>query len=100
MTLDRETILDTLRAHRSELSRRGVRHAALFGSAARNETKSASDIDILIDLDPEAPVGVFEYVAISQFLADLFPGRVDVANRNTLKPIVRASAERDAVYAF
>lgn len=100
MTIDRDHILDTLRAHEAELRRRGVRHAALFGSAARREARPASDIDIMIELDPGAPVGLFEYVAISQFLADLFPARVDVANRNSLKPAVRAGAERDAVYAF
>jgi predicted nucleotidyltransferase len=46
------------------------------------------------------PIGVFEYVGISQYLADLFPNRVDVANRGSLKALVGPSAERDAVYAF
>jgi uncharacterized protein len=54
----------------------------------------------LIDLDPQAPVGLFEYVEITQYLADLFPVRVDVANRSSLKPLVRPSVERDALYAF
>jgi predicted nucleotidyltransferase len=43
---------------------------------------------------------LFEYVAITQYLADLFPVRVEVADRSTLKPLVRPSAEREAVYAF
>ena len=98
--MNREQILATLRAHQPELRRRGVRHAALFGSIARGEAKPTSDIDVLIELDPEAPIGVFEYVAITQYLADLFPAHVDVANRGSLKPLVRPSAERDAIYAF
>jgi uncharacterized protein len=89
-----------LRAHQSELQRRGVRHAALFGSIARGEGKRTSDIDILIELDPRAPIGIFEYVGITQYVADLFPVRVDVANRSSLKPLVRPSIERDALYAF
>jgi uncharacterized protein len=97
---NREEIIAVLRAHRAELHRRGVRHAALFGSIARGEGKRASDIDILIELDPQAPVGLFEYVGITQYLADLFPVRVDVANRSSLKPLVRPSVERDALYAF
>lgn len=72
----------------------------MFGSVARDEAKLASDTDILIELEPGAPVGLFEYVEITQYLADLFPNRVDVANRSSLKPLVRPSAERDAVYAF
>jgi uncharacterized protein len=78
----------------------GVLHAALFGSVARNQSNRASDIDILIDLEPDAPIGVFEYVGITQYLADLFPNPVDVANRGSLKALVRPSAERDAIYAF
>ncbi|MBV8133240.1 MAG: nucleotidyltransferase family protein [Alphaproteobacteria bacterium] len=98
--IDRERIIATLRMHQAELLRRGVRHAALFGSISRDEGKRTSDIDILIELDPEAPVGLFEYVGITQYLADLFPFRVDVANRSSLKPLVRPNIERDAIYAF
>ena len=98
--IDREEIMATLRAHEAELHRRGVRHAALFGSIARGEGKRTSDIDILIELDPQAPVGLFEYVEITQYIADLFPVRVDVANRSSLKPLVRPTIERDAIYAF
>jgi uncharacterized protein len=98
--IDREEIIATLRTHQAELRWRGVRHAALFGSLARGESKHTSDIDILIELDPQAPVGLFEYVGIAQYLADLFPVRVDVANRSSLKPLVQPSVERDALYAF
>jgi len=98
--IDRERVIATLRAHQAELHRRGVCHAALFGSIARGEAKRTSDIDILIELDPEAPVGLFEYVGITQYLADLFPIRVDVANRSSLKPLARPTIERDAIYAF
>jgi predicted nucleotidyltransferase len=98
--MNRERIIATLRAHESDLRHRGVLHVALFGSSARNEAKPDSDIDILIELEPEAPIGVFEYVGITQYLADLFPNRVDVANLGCLKDAVRPSAERDAVYAF
>src|ERR1700751_161010 len=98
--IDREAILATLRSHQAELHRRGVRHAALFGSLARGESKRTSHIDILIELDPQAPMGLFEYVGITQYLADLFPVRVDVANPSSLKPLVRPSIERDALYAF
>ncbi|HVA89247.1 MAG TPA: nucleotidyltransferase domain-containing protein [Chloroflexota bacterium] len=98
--MNQEQVLATLRAHEPKLRHRGVQHAALFGSVARAEATPTSDIDILIDLDPKAPVGVFEYVALTQYLADLFPGRVDVANRSRLKTLVRPNAERDAMYAF
>ncbi len=98
--MDRNTIIATLKAREADLRQRGVRHIALFGSAARGDTTDASDIDILVDLQPDAPIGVFEYVDLTQFIEDLFPVPVDVANHARLKPHVRPSAEREAVYAF
>jgi predicted nucleotidyltransferase len=59
-----------------------------------------SDIDILIEFDRQALVGLFEFVGITQHLANLFRTRVDVANRRRLKPLVRPTIERDAIYAF
>ena len=50
--------------------------------------------------DPQAPVGLFEYVGITQYLAGLFPIRVDVANHGSLKPLVRPTIERDAIFDF
>jgi predicted nucleotidyltransferase len=55
ISIDRERVIAALRAHQAELHRRGVRHAALFGSIARGEGKRTSDIDILIELDLRCP---------------------------------------------
>lgn len=75
-------------------------HAALFGSVARGDNGPSSDIDIMIEIDPEAKVGIFEYVGIKQAIAALFLEPVDVVNREALKPFVRPLAEGDAVRVF
>ena len=54
--------LQILKAHEAELRRRGVTRAAVFGSVARGEAGASSDVDILIDLDPGKPIGLFDYV--------------------------------------
>ena len=75
---------------------RGASHR-LFGSLARGGGKRKDDIDILIESDPQALVGFFEYVGITQYLADLSPTRLDVAKRSSLKPLGpsrRSSATR------
>ena len=99
-SMKREDIIATLKQNEAALRARGVAHAALFGSRARGDDSPNSDIDIMIEIAPDAPVDLFEYVAITQYLADLFPIRVDVADRSQLKPFVRPSAEKSAVYAF
>jgi uncharacterized protein len=98
--MNRQEILDRLRENERFLRERGVTHAAVFGSRARGDDRPESDIDILIEIEPSRPMGVFEYVGVVQSIEDLFPLPVDVAERMQLKPHVRPSAEREAVYAF
>jgi predicted nucleotidyltransferase len=98
--MDRENAIGILRRNEAELRRRGVRHAALFGSVARGDSGAESDVDVMIELDPSAAVSVFDYAGIVEFVQGLFEARVDVANREMLKPHVRPAALREAVDAF
>ena len=54
----------------------------------------------MVELDPAAGLGLWEYIGVIDFIEEMFPTKVDVSNRASLKPHVRPSAERDAVYAF
>jgi uncharacterized protein len=98
--MDRQDIIARLRRSEAALRDRGVRHAALFGSRARGEERPDSDVDIMIEVDPAARIGIYEYVAIKDFIAGLFDTRVDVVRRDRLKPYVQPAATRDAIYAF
>jgi predicted nucleotidyltransferase len=60
MTGTLDDVLETLRNHESELRRLRVSHAAVFGSVARSEARTDSDIDVLVELDPDQPMGIFE----------------------------------------
>ncbi len=93
-------VLDTLRRHEADLRRRGVRHAAVFGSVARGEQIIGSDVDVLVDLDPAAPIGVFEYARLTLDLEELIGAPVDLADREALKPLLRDSILNSAVNAF
>jgi uncharacterized protein len=98
--MTREEIIDRLRANEAALRARGVTHAALFGSRARGDARPDSDTDIMIEIDPEARIGVWDYVGIRNYIAGIFDGPVDVVKRKTLKPNVRLSVISDAIYAF
>lgn len=95
-----EDILARLREHQASLRGRGVRHAALFSSRARGEARPDSDIDILIELDPEARITVFDYAGLKAYIVGLFDRPVDVVSRDGLKPHVRPAATSDALHAF
>ena len=98
--MQRDQALDILRRHRADLQNRGVRRAALFGSTARGDRHAGSDIDIVIELDADTGLGVYDHVDLKAFIAGLFEGSVDVVNREGLKPHVRAAAPSSAVHAF
>lgn len=51
----------------------------------------------MIEIDPEAPVGIYEYVRIKEYIANLFDGHVDAVDREGLKPYVRPAATADAI---
>src|SRR6266446_3450859 len=69
-----QEILAKLRENESALRARGVSHVALFGSRARGDNQPDSDIDIMIEVDPTARIGVYEYVALKDYIAGLFEG--------------------------
>jgi uncharacterized protein len=98
--MDKSRIIATLLENRASLESKGVKHAALFGSRARGDATETSDIDIMIDLDPENQIGVFEYVGLKEYIAGLFDVRVDVVNRNGLKPYVEPAVLADAIHVF
>ena len=100
MKLDLQDVLDTLRSHESDLRRLGVSHAAVFGSVARGEAGAESDIDVLVDLDENRPMGIFEYARLKLYIGELLDGSSDVVNRRTLKPLLRANILHDLIHAF
>jgi predicted nucleotidyltransferase len=95
-----QDVIATLRQHETDLRARGVRHAALFGSVARGTAGPDSDIDIMIDIEPETVRDVYAYVGLKTYIADLFVGPVDVVDREALRSGLRTEAESDTVYAF
>jgi predicted nucleotidyltransferase len=98
--MNRQDAIAILRQHADALRARGVLHAALFGSVARGDNRSDSDIDILVEFDPSARVTIFDYVGLKDYIAGLFEGPVDVVDREALKPHLRRPSVQDAVYAF
>ena len=55
--MTRDEIIRILTEHRAELEELGVKSLSLFGSAARGETTSGSDVDLLVEFS--VPVGLF-----------------------------------------
>ena len=67
-----------------ELSNRfHVSEIGVFGSITRDDFRTASDIDIVVDFDK--PIGI-EFIELADFLESSFNRKVDLVSRNGLKP--------------
>ena len=86
----------------AEICRRyQVRELSLFGSAARGDMRSDSDIDLLVEFLPEARPGLLGVSAMMRELRALLGRRVDLAVKPALKPFIRPRvlAEARLIYA-
>jgi len=86
-----------LLAHREVLQQFAVRELRLFGSTLRGEAGDTSDIDLLVDYDPAARVGLFAFVRLQRRLSELLGRRVDLATPDALHPALREGILRQAV---
>ena len=95
--MDATDVTRTLLAHRDVLQQFAVRELRLFGSTLRGEAGDASDIDLLVDYDPAARVGLFAFVRLQRRLSELLGRRVDLATPDALHPALREGILRQAV---
>ena len=92
--------LVTLRTHADDFRQQGVRHLYLFGSIVRGHAHGMSDIDIAVDVDPDADFSLLDLIGVKQMADDLLGWPTEVVERQSLKPFVRPEVEREAVTAF
>ncbi|MGE5646337.1 MAG: nucleotidyltransferase family protein [Acidobacteriota bacterium] len=86
----------------ADLCRRyGVKELSVFGSAARGGMRPESDIDILVEFEPGARIGLIKFATLSDELQSLLGRKVDLVTKPGLKPRVRPEVLREAqlVYA-
>ena len=86
--MSRDDILTLLRAHRQEIENLGIQSLRLFGSTARGEATSGSDIDLLVDFST-VPTFSELYMELRIFLEDLLGKKVDLVTETGLRDRVR-----------
>jgi predicted nucleotidyltransferase len=70
----------------------------LFGSVARDEAQTDSDVDLLVEFD--RPVGLFTFVRLKRYLEEILESSVDLGTPDSLKPYLREPVFREAIRAF
>jgi predicted nucleotidyltransferase len=75
-------------------AKHGARNIRIFGSVARRETRSDSDVDFLVDMEPGRTL--FDMGGLLMDLRDLLGLQVDVVTEQGLKPRIRDRVLREA----
>jgi len=91
-------VIKILKSHQKDLSQQGVRSLSVFGSVAKNESTTRSDVDILIDFD--AKRGLFAFVGLKSYLESILDCEVDLVTKKALHPALKTRILREAKHVF
>lgn len=96
----RESILETIRFHKKNLSMFGVKEIGLFGSFVRDRQTGGSDIDLLIDFEPGKET-FDNLIATCEYLEGLFENHtVEVVTKNGLSKYIGPKILKEVEYVF
>jgi len=94
--VNKEYLINFLRENLTIIKSYGVTSLALFGSFARDEAKSTSDLDLLVEF--QGKVTFDQYMDLKFFLEDNLGLSVDLVTKKMLKPQIINSVEKEAIY--
>ena len=97
---ERERVLRILREEAPRLRARGITRLSLFGSMARGEAGPASDIDLLIETESAARLGLFELFDLQEELKTILGRPVQFAFGRAMRPWLREWIEDDRIEIF
>jgi len=92
----RDQIVNILRNKKPDLQTRyPIAELGIFGSYARGDNNSNSDIDILVDFNGRIGIG---FIKLAHELEDLFQQKVDLVSRRAIKPRYLPFVEKNLIY--
>lgn len=93
----RKTIIPKIREY---FKSHPIIRAWIFDSFSRGDETETSDIDILVDFDNNAHVGLFKYAGIYGDLKELLGREVDLVKNGTLKPFAVDTVNHDKILIY
>ena len=97
MVRTRDDILTRLRQQKTALCQRyPIQRIALFGSWARGEQRSDSDVDILVDVAPS--IG-WKFVSLADELEQLLGLKIDLVSSRAVRPALWKEIESELIDA-
>jgi uncharacterized protein len=98
--LSKEEVRAKLAALKKPLREHGLSSVALFGSVVRGTARTDSDIDVLVDVAPDARFSLIDLISVKDFLEERLGRKVDVVTKGGLDPAIRDRVLREAEAVF
>jgi predicted nucleotidyltransferase len=98
--MDKDRVVQTLRAHEPELRAAGVLHLRVFGSVAVGKPAPYSDVHLMADLDTSRKFSLLDMSGLENRLSDILKVKVDLTLSKSMREHVRRTADKEAVLAF
>ena len=96
--INKDYILTTIKLNKSKLEKLGIKNVGLFGSYIRNEQSDDSDIDILLDFEPDKE-NFDNYMKAYDLFEELFSNeKVEIVTKNGLSPYIGPKILMEVVY--
>lgn len=94
-----EEIKNTLASCKDDVRKKyRVKELGIFGSYVKREQDDKSDIDILVDFEDDANIGLFEFMDIEDELSKLLGTKVDLVLKRALKPAIGRHIISEVIY--
>jgi predicted nucleotidyltransferase len=97
--MERDQAIAKLKEHEAELKQLGVESLYLFGSTARGEARSDSDVDLFFDYQ-EGKFGLFDLMDVQEYTSRILGLEADVMTRDSIHKVLRPRIEATALRVF
>ena len=92
--------ISALKALAPVLAARGVTGLSVFGSRVTGTPRPDSDLDIIVDYDPESRFSLLDLVAVGRIIEERIGIKADVMTRPGLHPVLKDTIETNAIRVY
>jgi len=95
--MTKQQVINKLAGAKDDLRRLHVTKLELFGSVVRDEAGPHSDVDFLVEFEPDFPLTLFRLADVQIFLEDLLEAKIDLVMRDSVYEPLRPNIYGEAV---